>query len=296
MGWRKIPKSQPMKILCGIPGAIETFIQKAEDLNVTLFISANAFWNPKTKEFQNWGRITERNIPFCLDCGGFVAMAKYGKYRWTIWDYIQFAMDSRPEWWAAMDYCCEPEIAKDKDTVQSRIRNTVFSLAETLTCLINLNREIPNYVTLPMPVLQGWKPQDYVDCIHMIEDSVWSSPDALAEIGVEGWPNLIGLGSVCRRQLTGENNLLEIINKIDNVLPPHTKLHLFGVKSQAVKLLKDHPRIESIDSMAWNMTGRWELLKTGIPKTQTNLANFMESWVEKQRSHAKPTPQLQFAI
>lgn len=282
-----------MEILCGIPGTQESFIQKAEDLDCNLLISANAFWNNKTKKFQGWGRITERSVNFALDCGGFVAMAKYGGYRWTIWDYIEFAMEARPMWWSAMDFCCEPEIATNQNTVTKRVRDTVQSLAQTLANLIALEREIPNYVTSPIPVLQGWKPQDYVDCIHLTEDSVWSSPEALKEIGVDGWPDLVGLGSVCRRDLHGEDGIIAILNKVDQNLPPNVKLHLFGVKSQAAQALKDHPRIQSVDSMAWNMAARWEAFKAKKPKTKELLTNHMENWVRRQREKTRPSLQLQ---
>jgi len=104
-----------MEILCGVPGAQESFISKAEEIRCNLLISANAFWNDKANRFQGWGRITDRAIDFALDCGGFVAMARYGGYRWKIWDYIEFAMEARPLWWSAMDFCCEPEIAGDRD-------------------------------------------------------------------------------------------------------------------------------------------------------------------------------------
>jgi len=167
----------------------------------------------------------------------------------------------------------------------------VFSLAETLTNIICLEREIPNYSTNPMPVLQGWKPQDYADCIHLMEDYVWNATDPLKEIRIDGWPSLLGLGSVCRRQLHGPDGLIAVLNTVDKHLPPHVKLHLFGVKSQAVEALKEHPRIQSVDSMAWNLAARWSAFKNKIPKTQTMLAGHLQEWVERQRTRAH-SPQL----
>ena len=97
-----------------------------------------------------------------LDSGGFVAMRKYGGYRWKVLDYLELAVMLRPVWWAAQDYCCEPEIAADPAEVTKRIRNTVFTLGETLARVIHWNQVLPGQPAVaPMPVIQGWRPQDF---------------------------------------------------------------------------------------------------------------------------------------
>ena len=131
-------------------------------------------------------------------------MKRYGGYRWTIWDYVELATELRPLWWSAMDYCCEPEIANNPDEVTPRVRNTVYSLAKTTATVVAWNRELPGFqATPPMPVIQGWKPSDYRSCAAQIEYSLFGDPGYIEGMGHDGWPALIGVGSVCRRSVFG---------------------------------------------------------------------------------------------
>jgi hypothetical protein len=75
-------------------------------------------------------------------------------------EYIDLAVLLRPVWWAAQDYCCEPEIAADSREVARRIRSTIFTLGETFARVIHWNQELPGQpATAPMPVIQGWRPR-----------------------------------------------------------------------------------------------------------------------------------------
>ena len=61
------------------------------------------------------------------------------------------------------------------------------------------------------------------------------------------WPDLVGLGSMCRRRTDG----------LDRVLPAPVRLHLFGVKSTAIAALPGRPRVaSSTDSQAWDFAAR----------------------------------------
>lgn len=282
-----------MQILCGIPNASNAFLKTAGTLESPILISANAFWNDKKQRFQGHEKLWETDIPLSLDCGGFVAMKRYGGYRWSLPQYIEFATTLRPVWWSAMDQCCEPEVAANKQVVMDRVRATVHTLGETYAYVISWKRHLPGwYPNSPMPVLQGWDPEDYETCIRLTEERIFCDKAPLAEIGVNGWPDLVGLGSVCRRNLHGKDGIIAILNRVDKLLPQNTKLHLFGVKSAAAAALKDHPRIASCDSMAWNLAARWESWKTKTPKTQESLAGHMHRWIEKQQEITAPTRQL----
>lgn len=77
--------------------------------------------------------------------------------------------------------------------------------------------------------------------------------------GLDGcWPDLVGLGSVCRRRLQDEDGLLAIVSRLDAALPAHVRLHLFGVHSEAVEPLVSAygHRLASYDSQAWGMAAR----------------------------------------
>jgi hypothetical protein len=134
-----------------------------------------------------------------------------------------------------MDLCCEPEIARDRATVLERVTGTVALLGEC-------NREADQWgIMRPMPILQGWRPSDYLLCADGEE----------AELGQ--WPALVGIGSVCRRHLDGPDGLFAVLDAVERRLPSHVGIHLFGVKGDALPELSRRPRVVSVDSCAWDM-------------------------------------------
>jgi hypothetical protein len=62
-----------------------------------ILVSANAFW--KNDRFCNYEVLWDIEVPLALDSGGFVAMRKYGGYRWKVLDYLELAVMLRPVWW-----------------------------------------------------------------------------------------------------------------------------------------------------------------------------------------------------
>jgi hypothetical protein len=170
-------------------------------------------------------------------------------------------------WHAAMDYCCEPEVAKDRPLRLLRIAGTALMLAR---CQAEASaRGLP----APMPVLQGWTPAEYALCAQWLP--------------VRAWPALVGLGSVCRRPVDGPTGILAILDAVDAVLPAGVQLHLFGVKSAALALLAKHPRVASADSMAWDMQARAER-RTG--RDMAFRVGHMHRWMDRQ-SEAIASPQ-----
>ena len=280
-----------MLVYCGIPTTQQSFLGVARSLESPILVSANAFW--KNDRFCNYEVLWDIEVPLALDSGGFVAMRKYAGYRWKVLDYLELAVMLRPVWWAAQEYCCEPEIAADPAEVTKRIRNTVFTLGETLARVIHWNQVLPGQPAVaPMPVIQGWRPQDYRTCVKLMEDHVISDPAAAQVLGSNEWPALVGVGSVCRRHLTGPDNLYRIVDTLEEALPAHVGFHLFGVKSTALAKLKNRPRVLSADSMAWNYAARREAFAKRIPKTKELLCGKMTSWVERQRRLTIPGAQL----
>lgn len=221
-----------MIIRLGIPGGFTTLGAHAHSLGAPILISANAF---------NSGgglRVPKRDLfgaaDHALDSAGFVAQMLYGGYPWSCDAYGELVAAIKPTWWAARDYCCEPEIASSPEIVRERIERTVASLVECMEMAVRRGLQPP------MPVLQGWAADDYQRCA-----------DLMGEL-----PEFVGLGSVCRRKLSGAAGLLAIIEHLDRRLPKGVRLHLFGVKGQAIEILAGHPRIKSVDSMAWDSQAR----------------------------------------
>jgi hypothetical protein len=284
-----------LQVYCGIPDVNSRYIRVAEDTGMPVLMSANGFWDARRGVFRSPDKVSHLacDRPFALDSGGFVAMSRYGGYRWSIAQYVEFVHDLCPTWWSAMDYCVEPEIARGREAVEARVRETVRSLGKCLAHAIRWSEEVAP-ITPPTFILQGWKPQDYARCASLMEDHILSGPAYQARIGScagasgEGWPSLIGVGSVCRRALHGPDGLYAVLKAIDRVLPPHVRLHLFGVKSQAVSELSDWDRIASVDSMAWSVAAWRDARRAGIPRTIALRARTMQAWWEKQTTRARP--------
>lgn len=233
-----------------------------------MMVSASSLWVPATPRRPGYFRAPPREalaLPTALDSAGFVAM-RAGGYRWTVQEYVDFVVtgDVRKtggelpwSWlfWSSMDYCVEPEIARRRRQVVGRVQRTADALEEILELLEGWRVEGDTSTPDPLPVLQGWRAEDYVTSIRLTEE-------VLRRQG-RGWPALVGVGSVCRRHRRGEAGLDRVLQAIDAALPPETRLHLFGVKGSAVRpLVERFPgRIGSVDSMAWSVAVRMDTLK-----------------------------------
>lgn len=117
----------------------------------------------------------------------------------------------------------------------------------------------------------------------------------LRAAGRDGLPALVGVGSVCRRQLHGPEGLLTVLRGLDAALPPSVRLHLFGVKGDVLGNLGSlRTRVESVDSMAWDFAARMEARKAGASCTVELRARAMRDWYHRQvsRMSASAGPQL----
>lgn len=254
-----------MIIRVGIQKYARRMAELAVRLGAPVLISANNFW--KRGKF----RLPQLPGDIALDSAGFTTMKCYGGYIWPLADYVKFAGALRPTWWAAPDYCCEPEIAHDRIEVGERVCRTAASLEMARQAAADQG------VEPPMPVLQGWQPDDYVRCADLMPDL----------------PPLVGVGSVCRRNLSGGDGILRVVNRLDLALDPAVKLHLFGVKGLAIRALAGHPRIYSMDSMAWDYAARRALghahvgkPRRGAPSHHMPRADFLgwhlQRWWQQQ--------------
>lgn len=166
-----------------------------------------------------------------LDSAGFVAWAKYGDFRWTVEAYAELAASHDWAWWAQMDACVEDEVAGSPDIVRLRQAETIRLYGRCLSESVRLG------INPPMVVLQGRTPEDYI----------WHAREVL-----NGSETLIGVGSMCRRDLHGDDGLAAVVAALDAHLPVWTDLHLFGVKAEGIAALGAHHRVAWVDSMAWD--------------------------------------------
>jgi hypothetical protein len=244
-----------------IPASFTRFTTTARDLGAPVLVSANAFW--RGNRFWVPNRAIFSGCDVAVDSAGFVAMLLYWHYRWALDVYVDFIKAFGPTWWAAPDYCCEPEIARDRAEVLSRVNRTAFKLDWARQ--VAADRGVPP----PMPVVQGWFPDDYERCLGLMPDL----------------PSLIGVGSVCRRQLHGPAGIMAVVRRLDEVLPAQVLLHLFGVKGDAIRWLAGHPRVLSVDSAGWDAAARRERERNGESScTVAYRSGYMRRWYVTQRA------------
>lgn len=229
-----------MIVRVGIPEHTGHLPRVAAQLGCPALVSAGRGW--RDGRLRAPGPALDGLGDVALDSAGFVAMKVHGGYPWSVADYVRVAGSRRWAWWAQMDLCCEPEIAGDRAAVLGRVQGTADLLR---TCREEADRV---GVVAPMPVLQGWEPDDYARSAES------------ADAALDGaWPSLVGLGSVCRRELLGPAGVFAVVSRLDRVLPPGVRLHLFGQKGEAIAELRDCARVASLDSCAWDDRARHAL-------------------------------------
>lgn len=264
-----------MVLRVGLPLVGGRVPEAAKSLGVPVLVSANALAvyqqirEPSGRRTRGpWSRWRTApdldGMDVALDSAGFVAWSRYGGFPWTVRDYLRL-VTSRPwTWWAQMDACCEPEVASSPDVVRYR-------QAVTARLLHECRREAARVgAPPPMPVLQGWTPEDYVRYARSVD--------------LRG-ATTIGVGSMCRRQVRGPNGLVAVVDALDAVLPSGAGLHLFGVKSQGLAALHSHPRVASADSMAWDYDARRVGREAGGTSMDVRTES-MARWYRRQAEHA----------
>jgi hypothetical protein len=176
-----------------------------------------------------------------LDSGGFSELSMFGRWATTPGEYVTAVLRYDEEvggldWAAPQDWMCEPQmLAKTGLTVVEHQRRTVAGFGDLTSRWAALSdTECPF-----MPVLQGWRLPDYERCADMYAD---------AGVDLRAAP-VVGVGSVCRRQATGE--IAEILAALAE---RDLLLHGFGVK--AAGLAAARPYVVSADSMAWSFGAR----------------------------------------
>lgn len=175
--------------------------------------------------------------PWLCDSGGFTELSLHGT--WTVPAHVYAAEVRRfankvglMAHAAPQDWMCEPwMVAKTGLTVAEHQARTVGNY-------LDLRAADPS---LPfMPVLQGWTLADYERCIGLYDK---------AGVDLAAQP-LVGVGSVCRRQGSGEAAALL------TALAGHgLRLHGFGLKIEGLALAADS--LASADSLAWSRDARW---------------------------------------
>lgn len=214
--------------------------------DVPLFVS-----DRRLRGYKKLPRATTR---WALDSGGFTELSTHGSWACgpTPAQYVDSVRRYAEEigqlaWAAPQDWMCEPWI----------LTKTGLPLLE------HLRRTVDNYLHLReiapdlpfVPVVQGWRRDDYLACVDLYDR---------AGVDLSSVP-VVGLGSVCRRQATGEAELIVDALRAAGV----SRLHGFGFK--VLGLRRCGSRLASADSMAWSIDARRKPPLAGC--THLNCAN-----------------------
>ena len=303
--------SEQLEMRVGIPHKGGKLAQNAFENDYKVMVSANAFWNLSKLEFQ-WPEASDLyELDFALDSGGFTALKLFqskGKQRgmagifpWTYEEYIEFASLIAPAWWSQPDLCCEKELANNQEEIDYRVNATATLLEGVLRVLYawqnKLAKEgwnstmIANQLKPPIPVLQGRSVSDYIKSLDLLQE-VWGR--------WEPWlapPALIGLGSVCRRDLHHPTEgLYAILAGLEGRLPSNCRLHLFGVKGAALSEIKMLNWISSADSMAFDYGARIKAHQSGFSNTLLHRSTEMNRWMAAANLRIKPTAGDQYRL
>lgn len=171
-----------------------------------------------------------------IDVAGFTALNATGEYGFGDREWAAEARRYSEEmgnirWFPPRDWMCEPWI----------VRKTGLSVREhqrrTLASYLELRQIAPD---LPWaPVLQGWKEGEYLEHADMYAAAGVDLPAA----------QIVGVGSVCRRQGTSE--AASILTRLAGA---GMRLHGFGVKTAGIQRVAH--LLSSADSMAWSYQAR----------------------------------------
>lgn len=216
-----------MKLYLGTPE--ESWLHRPERPDVPMFVSRHRLIRRTRK---NLRPATRR---WALDSGGFTQIRDHGRWTITPGQYAE-EVDAYVEriggldFAAQMDWMCEPfMVARTGLSVREHQERTVANFLE----LRVIAPDLPI-----VPVLQGYTVAEYRACLALYTQ---------AGVVLADEP-LVGLGSVCRRQGTGE-----IARLVSELACAGLKLHGFGVKTGAHRY---GYLLASADSMAWSSRAR----------------------------------------
>jgi len=265
-----------IEIIVGLPHLNRgPLLERAIKRGYPVLISANALsrWDRREgyPRWMGWKLRPLANasdlVSIDLDSAGFVAARHYGGLPWTVDDYIALAASYPFRRFASLDLCTEAEIARDRDEVLDRIARTI-----ALNHACHARAADRGIDTRLMPVIQGRRPDDYLRCL-----------DGIAGILRPGM--IVGVGSMCRREVFGPEGLLAVLSALDRVADPELRFHAFGVKGTALRYLRPLAhRVASIDSCAYGLAARIEAWREGFSKTDDFVADHMERWQDRQQA------------
>lgn len=217
---------------------------------------------------------------WALDSGGFSELSLYGGWVTPPAAYVAAvrrydAEIGNLDWAAPQDWMCEPHmLARTGLTIADHQRRTVANYLDLTARWAAVSDADSPF----MPVLQGWTQADYLHCVDLY---------AQAGVDLTAVP-VVGVGSVCRRQATGE-----IAEVLAELAQRDLWLHGFGMKAEGFRACRH--LLLSADSMAWSFNARRE--RVALPgcaghKNCANCARYALAWRGRMLAAPARPPQL----
>ncbi|SRR5579884_758114 len=201
--------------------------------------------------------LSEMTVERAADCGGFVSTFKWGGYRYTPEQYVEWLEGWQPQWAATMDYCCEDEITAGAPGIVRKRQYLTTEMAHTFWTLFRY----ASWVWVP--TIQGWEVADYVRHAREMRPLIEEMQAFYGPLSAFR----VGIGTLCRRASVAM--IHEVVNAVSRELPG-VPLHLWGIKLGALQAPVALPEcVKSVDSAAWNglfRTGRNEWKSSGLPQ------------------------------
>lgn len=176
-------------------------------------------------------------VPQCqellVDSGGFQVSDQWDlTYPYQPSELFDWAESIGADYVALPDYACEPEL--HQSSVRKRVCLTVQKHVKAKEAY-----EDGDYSFTPLPVLQGYEPFHYRQCIQKFREA------GLIE-------DYMAVGTVCKREDLA--TIGEVLDTIEAELPD-VHLHMFGMTLKAWKDTGLWGRFRSGDTAAWNWGG-----------------------------------------
>ena len=177
-----------------------------------IMVNASQFWHKGKQVWIRHGRTRRGGLVF-LDSGGYIFFNRQDDYPFSPGQYMNLVSYLRPDFFASMDYPCEPSITERLPDlpIAERIQVTV-SNAVTLAAMEEMT---PG--SRLVPVIQGWTLDDYKYCLNLYADNDCLRP-------------FMAVGSMCVRQ--NDAGILDLIRGIYEHATTLgvERLHYFGLK------------------------------------------------------------------
>lgn len=196
------------------------------------------------------------------DCGGFVAMKKWGgSYIYSPGQYVQWLRSWSPDWAATMDYCCESPLTG------GQIEMVVERQKQTTETAYQLWNEHRNEAWAWVPTVQGWEIEDYQRHARELKPLIQEMQAYYQQRDGSNSEFRVGIGTLCARVSADmiKKVVVAVADELNGV-----SLHLWGVKLSVLQSPVSLPgQVVSVDSGAWNgMWGQSRELWKRSPYTQ----------------------------